>query len=207
MIKIENKIKEVTKELNFEQLNAKTTLVVTVDMINGFIREGVLASNRVEGIVEEVVRINKKLDKAQKLFFVDEHEEDSKEFEYFPKHCIKGSSESKIIDELIPYIENALIIGKNSTNGYVTKEFNNYFNENKEYIKDIVIVGCCTDICVKCFCISLITAINQSNLNINVIVPINAVETYDLYEHEAKLINTMALYDMQLNGVKLCKFN
>lgn len=207
MVKFENKIKEITKELKLEELNKDTTLVVIVDMINGFIREGALASKRVESIIPEVVRINQKLNKAKKLFFVDEHEENSKEFESFPPHCIKGTNESKIIDELIPFTDGAVIIGKNSTNGYMTEEFINYFYENKNNIENIVVVGCCSDLCISNYCLSTLTSINELNLDITVMVPVNAVETYDLFEHEGDKINTLALYNMQLNGVKLCKFN
>lgn len=207
MVKFENKVKEVTKELNLKDLNKDTTLVVVVDMINGFIKEGALASKRVEGIIPEIDRINTLLDKAKKLFFVDEHEEDSKEFTAFPPHCLKGTSEAEIVDELKNHSNGAVIIGKNSTNGYMTEGFINYFNDNKDKIENIIVVGCCTDLCVSNFCLSTLTAVNQLDLGIDIIVPVNAVETYDLFEHEGDIINTLALYNMQLNGVKLCKFN
>ena len=207
MIQFKNKIIENTKELNLEELNKDTTLLVVVDMINGFIREGALASKRIESIVPEVLRIITGLDKAKRIFFVDEHEENCKEFQSFPPHCIKGSNESKIINELIPFTDGSVVIPKNSTNGYMTEEFVTYFDINKDNIKNIIVVGCCTDLCIYNYCISTLTSINELNLDIDVAVPVNAVETYDLFEHEADNINIFALYTLNLNGIKLCKFN
>jgi len=44
---------------------------------------------------------------------------------------------------------------------------------------------------------------NVQNRKVRVIVPINAVETYDLDLHDGDLMHVMALYNMMINGVEL----
>lgn len=194
---------ENTQKVNIENFNKDTTLLITVDMINGFIREGVLASPRVERIIPAVEKLNKNLSKAKRLFFVDEHEEDAIEFKAFPPHCLKGSSESKIIDELVPYIDGATVIGKNSINGFFAPDFTKFLNENLDKINKVIVTGCCTDLCIENISLSLKTFLNQNNKDVDVCVVTNGVETYDLGEHKGDEVNIMALYNMHVAGIKL----
>lgn len=199
----QNIINENTKKINIESLNNSTTLLMTVDMINGFIREGALASNRIEKIIPEVVELNKKLNLAKRLFFVDEHKLGSLEFNSFPPHCLEGSYESEIIDELKGFTKDAIIIPKNSVNGFFAPEFIDYFESEINNITEIVICGCCTDICCLNIALNLRTALNQFNKNIDVKVVVNAVETYDAPNHEADTVNIISLYTMMTTGVTL----
>lgn len=61
---------------NIEYLNNESSLLVTVDMVNGFIREGSLASSYPEDLIQKIVKIHNNLDKSQKVFFKDTHEEE-----------------------------------------------------------------------------------------------------------------------------------
>ena len=45
----------------------------------------------------------------------------------------------------------------------------------------------------------------MQNKNYRVIVPINAVDTYDLGIHNGDLVNIMALYNMIINGVEVVR--
>ena len=76
------------------------------------------------------------------------HQKNSKEFESFPKHCILGTEEVELIDELKPYEKDMKLIRKNSTSGFVTEEFQKYLKENENNLEEIIITGCCTDICI-----------------------------------------------------------
>ena len=46
------------------------------------------------------------------LFIKDAHTKDSKEFDSFPPHCIKGTEEAELVDELKPYEQVAMSIEK-----------------------------------------------------------------------------------------------
>lgn len=45
----------------------------------------------------------------------------------------------------------------------------------------------------------------MQNKKIRIIVPLNAVETYDLGLHNGDLMNVIALYNMITNGIEVVK--
>lgn len=192
-----------TGALNLAELPADKTVLVIVDMVNGFAREGVLKSPRVEMLIPVITGLQKACigRGVPILAFADNHTEASPEFASYPKHCISGSSEGKIVDEIK---ENGgyLLIPKNSTNGFLEEEFGKWLGENME-IKNFIVTGDCTDICIQQFAITLKAWFNMLNEEARVIVPVNAVDTYDLGIHCSDLMNTMALYNMMINGVEL----
>ena len=191
--------------VQLKDLQSKQTVLVIVDMINGFTREGALMSPRVEELIPGITELSKACDKLEipKLAFADSHTAESPEFDACPAHCMKGTSESEIVEE-IREIGGYTLIPKNSTNGFLEEGFQKWLKENRQ-INTIVIIGDCTDICVQQFAITLKTWFNMQNEKARVIVPINAVETYDLGLHDADLMNVMALYNMIINGVEVVK--
>ncbi len=189
--------------IQLKDLNGKQTALVIVDMVNGFAREGALMSPRVESLIPEIAELSRRCDQLHitKLTFADCHTKASPEFNSYPEHCMVGTSEGKIVDELIE-IGGYTLIPKNSTNGFIEEEFQKWLKEN-EHINTFIITGDCTDICVQQFAITLKTWFNMQNKNARVIVPINVVETYDLGIHNGDLMNVMALYNMIINGVEV----
>lgn len=202
----------IAEELNkkdslcLKDLEPDKTLLIIVDIINGFAKEGALSSPRVNAIINPIVKLQKKCkDKNIKILaFRDAHTKDSIEFKYYPEHCIIGHSESEVVDEIkregIDYE-----ILKNSTNGFLTKDFNKFLNKNICNYKNYIVVGDCTDICVMQFALTLKAYFNEHNIDNKVIVPINAVDTFDLGIHEANLMNIMSLYLMNNNGIEIVK--
>lgn len=184
-------------------LQEEQTALVIVDMINGFAREGALSSPRVEALIPEIAELSKACGELHiaKLAFADSHTEASPEFESYPAHCMIGTSEGEMVDEL-KQIGGYTLIPKNSTNGFLEEEFQRWLKEN-EHIDSFIIAGDCTDICIQQFAITLKTWFNMHNKKARVIVPINAVDTYDLGLHDADLMNAMALYNMMVNGVEV----
>lgn len=75
--------------------------------------------------------------------------------------------------------------------------------KDNKHIDTFIITGNCTDICVQQFAITLKTWFNRQNIKVRVIVPVNAVETYDFGLHDGDLMNVMALYNMMINGVEV----
>lgn len=200
-----NSLLEKLPVIRLEDLESEKSALIIVDMINGFIREGPMMSERVEAIIPEIVELSKKCDKLkiQKIAFADNHTDVSPEFGSYPRHCLKGTSESEIVDE-IKAAGGYVLIPKNSTNGFLEEAFQKWLNTN-EQTDTFIITGCCTDICVQQVAITLKTWFNKNNRNSRIIVPVNAVETYDLGPHDAELTNTMALYNMLINGVEVVK--
>lgn len=190
-------------DVRLKDLQAGQTALVMIDMINGFVREGALKNPRAESLIPEIVRLSKACDelKIAKLAFADNHTKASPEFDDFPAHCLTGTSESEIVDELREPGGYALI-PKNSTNGFLEEAFQQWLKEN-EHINTFIITGVCTDICVQQFAITLKTWFNMLNKKVRIIVPINAVETYDLDFHNGDLINVMALYNMMTSGIEV----
>ncbi len=183
-------------------LDGKTALVI-VDMINGFLTEGVLASPRSASVLPETETLLHffKMHHLPCVAFADCHEPDCIEFQTFPPHCIRGSSESRIAPSL-EAIGGFVRIEKNSTNGFLTPEFQAFFTQHQE-LERIVVCGVCTDICVMQFCLTLKTYCNQQNRKLEILLPVNAVETYDAPGHDAEQMQAAALQIMAQAGIHL----
>ena len=189
--------------IQLQDLQGKQTALVIVDMINGFVREGALKSPRVEGLIPEIAKLSKTCDELHitKLAFADCHTIASPEFDAYPEHCMIGTSEGEMVDELRE-LGGYTLIPKNSTNGFQEAAFQQWIKEN-EHINAFVITGDCTDICVQQFAVTLKTWFNMQNKKVRIIVPINTVDTYDLDLHNGDLMNVMALYNMMINGIEV----
>jgi len=207
-----NKILDMQKEIkgiaiNLEDLSKEKTAIIIVDMVNGFVHEGPLSSPRVVEIIDNLVKLNGKTKGYKKIFFLDNHEENSVEFKNYAKHCIKGSSEAEIIPSLRGEItinhKNTTLIPKNSTNAFHAPEFKVWLDDNEKYIENYIIAGCEVDICVSQFATTLKTYFNQKNINRRIIVPIDSVETFDFGTHQGDLMKIISLWEMQSNGIEI----
>jgi len=203
-----DKIYDMLTELpsvELKDLQSGQTALAIVDVINGFAREGALMSPRIEKLIPEIARLSKACDKYGiiKFAFADCHTAISPEFDSYPPHCMVDTYESEIVDE-IKEIGGYTLIPKNSTNGFIEEKFQKWLDENRQ-INTFIITGDCTDICIQQFSITLKTWFNMQNKKSRIIVPMNAVDTYDLGLHDADLVNVMALYNMIINGVEVVK--
>lgn len=208
MGKFEEKILNMSEEIkgkfvDLNDLDKDKTAIVIVDMVNGFVHEGALSSPRVEGIVDEIVRINEKTLGNKKIFFLDEHTNNSTEFKSYAKHCLEGSLEAELIPELKNEAlldSNTVMIPKNSVNGFHAPGFKKWLEENESQIENYIICGCEVDICVSNFANTLKTYFNQKNMDKRIIIPSNAVETFDFGTHDGDLMKIISLWEMQSNG-------
>ncbi len=189
--------------IQLKDLQAENTALIIVDMINGFVREGALASKRAEKAIPAIVELSKACDKMQiiKIAFADSHTSQSPEFGAYPEHCMAGTSESEVVDE-IKEIGGYTLIPKNSTNSFHEEEFQKWLKNNNN-VYTFIVKGVCTNICVEQFALTLKTYFNKQNRKSRVIVPKNTVETYDLGIHNGDLMNVMALYNMIVNGIEV----
>lgn len=178
-------------------------IIFVVDMVNGFVKEGALSDLSILHIVEPLKDLLAQI--KPNVFVCDAHDLDAREFRSYPIHCVEGTDESKVVSELATYVEKTIY--KNSTNTFVSSAFQEMLGEVLHNHRDIVIVGCCTDICIMQFALSLNTFMNEGNLDEHrVIVPVNMIETFHIDEiHEQEKMNEFACNIMLANGIEVVK--
>lgn len=198
---IYNEMAELTA-LSLTEIDRSDTALIIVDMIGGFVYEGALYSPRNESLLPKIENLLKKVRHMSVLAVCDSHEEDSPEFASYPQHCLAGTAESALAPCLTPYV--STIFQKGSTNAIHAKNFSNWLLKNPKF-EHFVIVGVCTDICVKQLAISLKTYFNEQGVAKDIIVPAELTETYTLGPHNAELYQVLALSEMKSNGVNVVR--
>ena len=90
--------------------------VIVVDMQKGFMAPGgtLYCGDAARKIVPRVRdRLEREKEAGAALFFTrDSHLPDDREFEIFPPHCVEGTSDEEIIDELADLEHDARVIKK-----------------------------------------------------------------------------------------------
>lgn len=181
-------------------------MLIVVDMINGFVKYGDLYDKKIGEVVPRQIELikNAKANNDLVVFIRDVHTKNSVEHKRFGeiRHCIKGSGEEELIDELKPYQEGAIIFEKNSTSFMFAKGFITML-EQMEKLKKVDVVGCCTDICIVNGVIPMMNYFDQNNRDIEVNVHEDAVETFDTPIHNGEEYTDAAILLMAQQGVKI----
>ena len=191
--------------LDLDSVSVPNTALVVVDLVNGFTREGPLASPRVDALVPGIAQLAEACAARgiDRIAFCDSHTDASPEFGAYPPHCLAGTSESALVDELAA-IGGFTVMEKNSTNGFLEPAFQTWLAAHPE--KDnFLVTGDCTDICIQQFAVTLKTWFNRQNRASRVIVPMTLVDTYDAGRHHGDLVHVMALFNMMTNGVEVVR--
>lgn len=172
--------------------------LIVVDMINGFVREGALADPEIARTAVPILRLLEQTEGA--LFIRDCHEPDCMEFESFPSHCVRGSEESEIMQELKPWAGH--VLEKNSINTFTAPGFLEWL-ESVDSDTDLIITGCCTDLCILQLALSLQSWIHEHDRrDLRIFIPADCVDTYHIPGvHEAAAWNAFALHNMEANGI------
>ena len=217
-------IKEEVKREKEEYLKEVKRLLINIDMVNGFVKEGALASTSLQRIIPHNIELAKGLlnQEGTAVFFIrDAHMNSAPEFKNFSPHCIFGTEECELFGELKDlerYYKNTFTYLKNSTNFVFSNEYyeskNNlsysYYYPERDFLmdinsmrnlKEVILNGCLTDICVKNGGITLKNYFDQMNRDIKVIVEECGVDTYDAPGHNREEVNEQALKDMETNGL------
>lgn len=191
--------------VNIGDFPPKNTAVVLIDLINGFVKEGALSSERLAFVLPAAAGLLSYCNRIDipVIAFADSHNVKSPEFSFFPAHCIKSSTECEIADEIKSAGE-YILIQKNCTNGCMTNAFQEFKIHHPE-IKHYIVAGIATDICVLQFALTLLSQFHQYNKECRIVVPINLVETYDSTSHNGTLMNAAALKIMSDSGITLVK--
>lgn len=185
-------------------------VLIVVDMVNGFVNEGVLHDKKIREVIPEQLELIEKYQKEGQLviFIKDTHVKNAKEFKRFgnTEHCLKGTHEADLVDEIKDYEvkPNTISVEKNSTSFMEAPYFRKIIQELNN-VEEVDIIGCCTDICVANGAIGLANYFDQWNRDVEIRVHEDAIETYgadfhnrDEYANAAKLL-------MKQQGIQLIK--
>jgi nicotinamidase-related amidase len=170
---------------------AGRVLIVT-DVQQGFTRIGNLASPemtaaipRIKAIVEEERAAGTPL-----IFTKDSHVEGDREFEIFAPHCIVGTDEHDLVDEMLPFEpQAAAVIEKHRYSAFFETGLEKVLEQLEP--DEVNIVGFCTDICV------LHTTSDLRNRDYPVVVRRDGVETFNAPGHRNDEVNRWALSHIQ----------
>ena len=222
--------------LNKTELNLRTNGqgfgLIIVDEVNGFatVGAGNLApqtpNEQVSTMVSETNRLaHSFIEQGMPvLAFLDTHESGKPEPPY-PPHCERGTGEEELVPEL-KWIEKeplSTLVRKDCINGFIgsfqpdgSNSIIDWVKENR--VKNVLVVGICTDICVMDFVLTMLSARNHGMLDgLNeVVVYDKGCSTYDLpgdvvkeiglppsTSHPQDLTHYMGLYFMASRGAKL----
>ncbi len=216
--------------------------VAVVDVINGFCCRGPLASPRVGAIVPPVVELVRQAHEAgvrRFAFLHDAHTPEAPEFASYPPHCVAGTEESQLVPELLalPFVGQAVaragaaspaageaevvLIPKNAISAWhevprgqpTLAEWADGLE--RADVRTVVVAGDCTDLCVHQLALPLKLRANAHNRSLKVVVPEEAVQTYDLpvaaaeaagaLPHPGDLLHALFLYHMALNGCTIVR--
>lgn len=189
---------------NLDKFDSKDTLVVMIDMINGFCKFGPLSSPNVEKLIPKMSDfLDESICKGFPILaYQDFHSSNkSAEFEFYPPHCIGGSNECEIVLELKR--DELNIVRKNSTNGFLA------FNPLETYknVRNFLVIGCVTDICIKDFSTTMSKYLQEKDIDGKVYVIENLVSTFHIEEvHDKDAEHILALYQMQKSGVSFLRY-
>lgn len=196
------------------------TALFSADMIVGFCDRGSLASERVDAITGPVVDLFERshaLGVRDFILVQDTHDPETPEFGAWPVHCLRGTEEAEAIPELkaLPFADRFVVVEKNSLHPGLETEFDRWLDAHPD-LRTAIVVGDCTDLCVYQLAMHLRLRHNARNVpDVEVIVPANAVQTYDLPPETASAIGAMPhpgdffhqtfLYHMALNGIRVVR--
>lgn len=192
--------------------------VFSTDMIVGFCSTGALASERVGALAEPVAglfRLAYERGVRRLVLTQDTHDPNTPEFRAWPVHCVRGTEESETIEELasLPFAGEFVIFEKNGLSPQDGTGFDAWLDANGD-VETAIVVGNCTDLCVYQLAMHLRVRANALNrAPFEVVVPVNAVDTYDLpaeraaavgaFAHPGEFFHHVFLYHMALNGIRV----
>lgn len=191
---------------NIKNLKVYETALIVVDMVNGFVNEGVLHDKNIRKIVPRQLELLEEAEKKGSLIILvkDTHNKNATEFKRFGNttHCIKGTSEAELIDELKPFEQkdNVITVEKNSTSLMESPEFREIVKQ-AENLKEVNFVGCCTDICVFNGAMGLANYYDEWNRDVTINVHEDAIATYSEDEREEYVQSAKLL--MKKQGINL----
>ena len=180
-------------EVGVEMGNA----LLVVDMLVGFLEPGhdLYCGDDSRKIIPNVKRLieTERVRGSEVLFICDTHDPDDPEFQMFPVHCVRGTEEAEVIQELSEYAGEK--IRKRRYSAFFDTDLGQRLEKQKP--EKVIICGVCTDICV------MHTAADARNRDYQVEIPTDCVATFNPDAHRyalqhmetilgAKLVSTVS---------------
>lgn len=160
-------------------MSLKTLIII--DMLNDFVLPG--APLEVPDTRKTIPNIEREIEKARTegypiVYICDAHAPDDKEFQIWPRHCVKGSKGAQVIDELEPEPKD-IVVEKTTYSGF----FNTRLEEVLKEIgaTDLILTGCVTNICI------MFTSSDAVLRGYKVTVPKDCVAGLNKEDHEFAL--------------------
>ena len=156
-----------------------SNVVLVIDMVRGFLEPGhnLYCGDAARQIIPNVRRLlERERDAGSEILFIcDHHDPDDLEFQVFPVHCVKGTEEPLVIDELSEFVTETNVVPKNRYSGF----FNTDLAQRLRNLQPdrLILCGVCTDICV------LHTTSDARNRDYPVEVPTDCVASFDQDAH------------------------
>ncbi|MGH9199341.1 MAG: cysteine hydrolase family protein, partial [Acidimicrobiia bacterium] len=109
----------------------------------------------------------------------------------FPEHCVRGTREADLVDELLPLLErdDVLLLRKRRYSALFESEMEGHLH--RFGIDSVRICGVCTDICV------LHTTADLRNRDLPVTVAVHATGTFDGPGHVADAVQEFSLMHLE----------
>lgn len=179
-------------------------LLVVVDLVNGFINEGEIHDKHIRTIIPECKSlIESYLNNGYPVIaFKDCHTHDDEEFKDFPIHCIKGTEEAELVDEIKVFEDRMIVIEKNTTNGFTSEGYQKVLKDYVDY-DEILVVGCCTDICVLQFVMEMKMLKTHFDLKYKLIVAKDACDTFEMDDHHRDDFNDRTFELLEMNDIEV----
>ncbi|MCH8902868.1 MAG: cysteine hydrolase [Bacteroidetes bacterium] len=125
-------------------------VLIVIDMLNGFCRKGyplslanttkpieIYITNRIKEITVQGGKV---------IFICDSHSLTDPEIENpYPPHCMTGTIEAEIIDELKPLVDESIALTKNTLSIFLNTGLEDQLRKFKA--SEVEVTGVCTDIC------------------------------------------------------------
>jgi nicotinamidase/pyrazinamidase len=162
--------------------------LIVVDTQEGFTRKGNLASDSCTAAIPRIVELVEREHETGTpiIFTKDSHREGDPEFEMFPPHCIVGTDEHELVEELRPFEPGAqAVIHKTRYSAFHGTDLEDWLRKLSP--DEVHVAGLCTDICV------LHTTADLRNRDHDVVVHRDAVQTFDGPGHDHEDVNRWAL--------------
>ena len=193
--------------MKVKNLNVYNKALIGVDMVNGFVREGALHDDNIARVIPRQIELIREYQNVGELviFIQDTHTEESTEHKRFPDyHCLKGSGEEEVVDELKTFtiLDNTICIPKNNTSFMEAQPFRDVMEEASN-IKEFDIVGCCTDICICNGPMGLACYLDEHNRDSVIRVHKDAVATF-AEDNRQNYVDAAYLL-MKQQGIQLVK--
>lgn len=201
-------VRNIQREAEEKGITKKqfTKALFIVDMNNGFVNFGAMANQEYNALVPEQLRLIEKFRKEEQLvdFILEGHVEDAVEFLLYPPHCVLGTPEADLIPEFAEEAnhDNTNIYYKNSINGGLNLDLQIDLEDLKD-LKEIVVCGVCTDLCVLDFVMTLARYLDDINHKVQIFVVAGVCDTFDAPGHGRDEESERAYHTMRKAGVEI----